>query len=1302
VEKTKNLLTINYNPITEMVEFRVKNKSGKWHYLECTANIINNKMLFVSKDITERKQAEDKLQTESNKVTTILELMVDGAYIVNKDYDIEYVNPVIKNNFGSVEGKKCYKYFHESNEPCIFCKNKDVLAGKTVQWQWTSPKNNKVYDLTDMPLKNPDGSISKIEIFRDITERKQAEKKLAELSSIVEQSTDSIIKTDTDFLITYMNHAAEKLFGWKLEEIKGKTPAIFNAEPLSSEIQEQIYQTVSEGKIYSGEALNKRKDGSIFHCLFTSSPIIDALGQTTGYMGFQHDITKRKQAEVKLKESEKRFKKLSNLTSEGIMIHDEGIVIDLNESLSNLLGYSSEELIGGNIIKLCVLQEYHETVINNIAKKYGKPYEIKVRKKDGTIIPIEIEARNTVSENKSNRVTAVRDITERKLAEKKLESSNTFLNQIVELSPFAMWVSDRKGTLIRTNQSLRDTLKLTDEQLIGKYNVLKDDNLTKQDLMPLVQNVFDKHEPTRFTMKWSAINAGNIEFENNCTYFIELSIFPIVNTDGDLTNTVCQWVDITERKQAEEELRKSGAHLRTLIETIPDMVWLKDPEGIYLACNPRFERFFGAKKSEIVGKTDYDFVDKELADFFRQNDRLAIASEIPCVNEEEVVYADDGHKELLETIKTAMYDSEGKPVGVLGVGRNITERKQAEEKLRKSKEKFKKYINYAPDAIFIADSHGKYIEVNEAACKMTGYSKSELTSMTIQDIIHSRVNTDELSSFEKLKNTGSAKTEFELRRKDKSIIWASLDAVALSEDRFMAFCSDITERKRTEETNARLLRAIEQADETIVITDIKGVIQYVNPAFEKTTGYSIKEVIGQNPRILKSGQHHSDFYKKMWETISGGNEWSGEIINKIKDGTLITENVVISPVFNSNGEIVNYVAAKNDITETKRLQELEARAGRLETAGTIAGQVAHDFNNLLAPLIAYPDFIRDELPKNHPTLSYLDQMEKAAEKIANINQDLLAMGRRGHYNQEIINLNTIAQQAVAEIDPLPKTLAFELDLCKDLMDIRGGSAQLHRVISNMLHNAQDAMQNIGQITIKTENFYVDDVSVLYSRVPKGEYVKLTIADTGYGIPDDIVQKIFDPFFTSKTTDKKRGSGLGMSVVDAVIKDHKGYIDLVTKVGEGTSFYIYFPITRKSKNVEQTIDILGGDESLLIVDDDEVQRHVSSQILTKLSYQITSVDSGEKAIELIKNKNFELVILDMIMPNGIDGAETYRKILEISPGQKAIIVSGFSESNRVIEAQKLGVGVFVQKPLTKEAIASAVRNELDKKNEIVIG
>jgi CheY-like chemotaxis protein len=231
--------------------------------------------------------------------------------------------------------------------------------------------------------------------------------------------------------------------------------------------------------------------------------------------------------------------------------------------------------------------------------------------------------------------------------------------------------------------------------------------------------------------------------------------------------------------------------------------------------------------------------------------------------------------------------------------------------------------------------------------------------------------------------------------------------------------------------------------------------------------------------------------------------------------------------------------------------------------------------------------------------------------------------------------------------------------------------------------------------MKTENYYADDTSVAYGRVPKGEYVKLTVSDNGCGIPDDIILKILDPFFSTKTTDKKRGSGLGLSVVDAVMRDHNGYLDLDSTVGHGTSFFLYFPVTREEAGEVESEYRAGGDEKVLVVDDDEIQREVTTQLLQKLGYRVNSVECGETALEFLRNAPQDLVILDMVMPGGIDGTETYRRILEISPQQKAIILSGFSESDRVLKVQKLGAGAFVRKPVSKRAIAAAIRSELDR-------
>lgn len=626
--------------------------------------------------------------------------------------------------------------------------------------------------------------------------------------------------------------------------------------------------------------------------------------------------------------------------------------------------------------------------------------------------------------------------------------------------------------------------------------------------------------------------------------------------------------------------------------------------------------------------------------------------------------------------------------------------------LKQSEERFRRLFQLAPLSYQSLDEKGNFIEVNDSWCQTLGYSREEVIGRNFVEFIDPGFSDIFQRCFPIFKNAGSINgVEHTMIKKDGSRIIASFAGRVGYNDngsfkQTHCIFVDITERKQAEEANARLSRAIEQADESIIITDADSTIQYVNPAFEKTTGYTAKEAIGQTPRILKSGQQDDIFYKSMWETLLSNKEWRGEFINKKKDGTLFVENAVISPVRDSQGKTVNYVAVKHDITEVKRLRALKSRAERLELAGTIAGQVAHDFNNLLAPLMAYPEFIREELPHDHHAQAYLDAIEEATRKIVDINQDLLTMGRRGHYTQEILDLNRIVLQAIQEMKLRTKTITVETNLCENLMKIKGGGAQIYRMLTNLLVNAQDAMQDVGRVTIKSENFYADNTLIAYDCVPKGEYVKLTIIDNGCGIPDDIIQKIFDPFFTTKSADKKRGSGLGLSVVNAVMKDHNGYIDLSSKIGKGTSIYLYFPVTREDTGDSASKHYAGGTERILVVDDDDIQREVTLLLLRKLGYKVSSVKSGEKAIEFLRENPQDLVILDMVMQDGIDGTETYRRILKINPCQKAIILSGFSESEQVIEAQKLGAGPFVKKPITRRIIAAAVRTEIDRPVEVV--
>lgn len=385
---------------------------------------------------------------------------------------------------------------------------------------------------------------------------------------------------------------------------------------------------------------------------------------------------------------------------------------------------------------------------------------------------------------------------------------------------------------------------------------------------------------------------------------------------------------------------------------------------------------------------------------------------------------------------------------------------------------------------------------------------------------------------------------------------------------------------------------------------------------------------------------------------------------------------------------------REELKQRKRLQSELARAQRLETAGRIAGQIAHDFNNLLGPLAAYPTLVRDDLPADHAAQEMLAEMEASACKIAEINQQLLALGRRGHYTQEVIDLNGQVQKVLTSLS-LPREIQVKTELASDLFCIKGGSAQLVRALNNIISNAVEAMHFDGVLTVRTENIYIDNPLQHKNILKRGEYVRLEISDTGDGIDQSHLDKIFDPFFTTKTMDRMRGSGLGLSVVHGVMQDHHGHVTVDSTPGKGTTFSLFFPIVRDLNELPAPLEeVRGGNESILVVDDDPIQRKVNQQILNRLGYQVHAIASGEQAVEYVKEHPQDLLLLDMLM-EGIDGTETYKRILQFRPDQRALLLSGYAKSKRVEQAIRLGAGSFIAKPISMTSLATAVRKELDQ-------
>ncbi|MBN2008969.1 response regulator [candidate division KSB1 bacterium] len=388
-------------------------------------------------------------------------------------------------------------------------------------------------------------------------------------------------------------------------------------------------------------------------------------------------------------------------------------------------------------------------------------------------------------------------------------------------------------------------------------------------------------------------------------------------------------------------------------------------------------------------------------------------------------------------------------------------------------------------------------------------------------------------------------------------------------------------------------------------------------------------------------------------------------------------------------------------TEKLNLEASLKRAEKMEAVGILAGSVAHDLNNILSGILSYPELILLDLPDDSPLRESILTIQKSGERAAAVVQDLLTLARRGLVNTHILNLNNIVNDFLKspEFKQLAShysRIALETKLNNDLLSISGSEIHLMKLVMNLVANAMEAMKHGGCLQISTANVYIDKTEGYYEVLPRGEYVTLALTDNGEGIAPKDLNRIFEPFYTTKVMGKS-GSGLGLAIVWGTVKDHRGYIDVQSALGEGTTFTLYFPASREQSidlKSKMTIDELKGNrEIILVIDDDELQRNLCAAMLEKLNYHAITVESGERALELLKTQRVNLLVLDMIMNGGIDGCETYEQIIRLHPAQKAIIASGYNESDRVKKIQAMGAGEYIKKPYTLEMFGMAIRREL---------
>jgi len=757
--------------------------------------------------------------------------------------------------------------------------------------------------------------------------------------------------------------------------------------------------------------------------------------------------------------------------------------------------------------------------------------------------------------------------------------------------------------------------------------------------------------------------------------------------------------DITERKRAEEALRQSEVELRGILDTTADGILAVDSHGKMVRANRRFADLWRIPTSLMATGDDQQLLDFVLHQLSEPEAFLQKVQALYGSIEEatDTLRFKDGR--IFERYSAPLI-KEGSLVGRVWSFRDITERKVAEEVLRASEKQFRTLFENAPIGIGVVDAAGNVLGYNDAVLESIGYSREDAKSVNAVALYYDPKQREEVLAL--FHQRGGLKNyPVRWKRKDGSPFDALLSLTPSTFDGkpcIQSIVEDITERKRAEDQIRKLSRAVEQSPVSIIITDLAGKIEYVNPKFTQISGYTFEEVRGQNPRLLKGGKTSPEEYRRLWQTISRGGEWRGEFHNRKKTGELHWESASISPIVDAEGHVTHFLAVKEDITERKALEEQLRQAQKLDSIGQLAGGVAHDFNNMVQVILGNVDMALEQTPQGSPVRESLEEIQKAARRSADLTQQLLAFARKQTIAPKVVDLN---QTVEALLKMLRRLIGEDIRLAwlpsPGLGPVKVDPTQIHQILANLCLNARDAIGGVGNVTIETGNAVFDETyRADHPEVVPGEYVRLAVSDEGCGMDKETLAHLFEPFFTTKGIGQ--GTGLGLAMVYGIVEQNHGLIQVSSEPGKGTTFSIYLPRHAgqgAATRIEAVAEVpRSRGESVLVVEDELAIVAITRRVLQRLGYTVLTASTPSEAIRLAEShpQEIHLLITDVVMPE-MNGRDLAIRLLSRAPRLKCLFMSGYP-ADVIAHHGVLDEGVhFIAKPFSVEDLAAKVREAL---------
>ncbi len=809
---------------------------------------------------------------------------------------------------------------------------------------------------------------------------------------------------------------------------------------------------------------------------------------------------------------------------------------------------------------------------------------------------------------------------------------------------------------------------------------------------------------------------AHIHHRNGTAGWVVATTFSIPMGEGR-TTFVCMDVDITERKKAEEALRRSEERFLLAFENANIGVCLVDLHGRLMRVNEKMCEIFGYTKEELERMTVNDIAHPEDLNLSPTFIEKATVGEIEHTNFEKRYLHKDGHIVFGQVSSSLVRDGNGFPQYFVSHVQDITERKQAEEALQDSENRYRTLVENSNDGIALV-KEDVHLYVNQKFLEIFGYNHiEEIVGKPISITIHpnDRDRVVEMNRRRQTKEGGASKYEFKGIRKDGSIVYIEVAATKTTyqgEAVSLSYHRDITDRKKAEEglleSEARFRDIALSMSDWIWEVDSQGRYVYCSEKVVDVLGYTHEEILGKTPFDLMPLDEASRISRifeeivKRQKSIVDLENW-----NLHRDGRkvcLLTNGV---PIFDKTGQLIGYRGVDKDITERKRseeergtLQEQLRQSQKIEAIGRLSGGIAHDFNNILTIISGNAQLSLFDLKQGDPLRENLEEIRRASERAADLTRQLLAFSRKQMMEMKVLDLNLIVQGLDKMLHRLlGEDIALVTVLPEGIGKVKADPGQIEQVIVNLAVNARDAMIEGGKLTIETADVELDEE---YARkhiaVIPGRYVMLSISDTGVGMSSEVKDRVFEPFFTTK--EQGKGTGLGLSTVYGIVKQSSGNIWVYSEPGQGTTFKIYLPQVdeplTEEKKAEVVKEIPRGNETILVVEDEETVRKLAVRLLKGQGYRVLEAPDGGKALLLCEEfkERIHLILTDVVMP-GMSGRKLAERLKQIHPEMKVLYMSGYTD-NAILHHGILETGInFMQKPFTLENLARKVREVLDK-------